>query len=95
MAATESIMTEQLRGGAREPALGKGREGSSKECQKTRGEGRGGDGWGGESREEQRADRTLTERRDTNTKGLKEQGQQIDLFSQGQEKPEGTQPSWP
>lgn len=42
------------------------------------------------------ADRTLTERRDTNTKGLKEkeQGQQIDLFSQGQEKPEGTQPSW-
>lgn len=82
-------------GGAREPGGGgEGRE-ERKGCQKTRGEGRGGDGWGGESRKEQRADKTLKERRHTNTKGLQEQGQQVDLLSQGQEIPLGTQPAWP
>lgn len=66
-----------------------GREGRTKGCQKTRGEGRGGDGWGGESREEQRADKTLKERRHTNTKGLREHRQEVDLIYQGQENPQG------
>jgi hypothetical protein len=52
--------------------------------QKTRGEGRGGDGWEWESREEQTASKTLKERRGAKTKRLREQGLQVYFIFQGQ-----------